>query len=212
MNNKKQYDGYGFFSLENEKNLPPAFFENPESYKEREGYTEYDIHAEERNISFDKYYSETKLSDVDYTDSGLRNSATKGVQDKDLYSNVYFSKANTELIQKRIRREVYEKSKFLIDNQNETELLIIMRSFHIQHARNLNNCSSEMIKNEIKRIDDMVVNFCVPRVVNEVRQYFHYLSDASTMPMPIEHPKLVSNAGVKSLNPSLSIPFNRNFS
>lgn len=199
------------FIPKREENFQPAFFERPESYEERSEYKEDPLQKEEKNISFDKYYEDTSMSNVEYSNKGLRTAAVRGVQDKDLYSNTYFSKENISYVQKRIRKEIHDKSKFLVGYQDETELVIIMRSFHIQYSRNIPDCSIEAIKSEIKRMDDIVINFCVPRIISEVRQYFHYLNDASKLPVPLEHPKLLSNAGTKSLNPSLSIPFNRNF-
>ncbi len=198
------------FVPKQEENFEPAFFESPQTYISRDDYNEDTIQKKDRETTLDKYDSEPTMSNVKYTNSGMATAALRGVQSKDMYSDLFFSNENVDYIQKKIRMEIYNKSKFLVGKQNETELILIMRSIHIQYSRNLNDCSKEMMRNEISRIDDMVINFAVPRIISEVRQYFHYLSDASTMPLPLEHPKLLSNAGTKSLNPSLSIPFDRN--
>lgn len=199
------------FDIKKETNFPPAFFENPELYKEKSDYFEYESQKEERKIEFEKYYKDTPMSNIKYNNHGVKRSATRGIQDPDVYTTALFSVKNLKYIQLKIRQQVYKNSKYIIGDQDPTELLIILRSFHIQYSRNINNCTIDALKEEIKRVDDIVINFCVPRIISEIKQYFHYLKDASSMPVPIEHPKNLSGAGVKSLNPSLAIPFDRNF-
>lgn len=202
-----------YFVPKRQENLGPSFFETPHVFKHKDDYTEDSIQEKARETTIPKYNSDKPMSNVEYTNHGIVTSALRGVQETDnFYSRLFFSRENIEYIQKRIRSDVHTKSKFIIGRQDETELILVMRSMHIQYSRNPDDKYTQLIKSEISRIDDMVINFSVPRIISEVRQYFQYITDSSRLPVPLEHPKLLTNSGTKSLNPSLNIPFDRNTS
>ena len=48
----------------------------------------------------------------------------------------------------------------------------------------------------------MVVEDCVPRILSGVEQYLHYKKDVSTIQVPMDRPKYLSNAGTKTLMPN----------
>jgi hypothetical protein len=113
-------------------------------------------------------------------------------------SKMFFSPANVKAIQNTIRKGVYDKSgdkKWLIDDQNIEELQIIMRSLFLQYAKNL-ECD---IPGQIKDLNALVVDWCVPRILSEVSMYYYYLQDVSKLPVPLSHPVVMSPAGTKSL-------------
>ena len=57
------------------------------------------------------------------------------------------------------------------------------------------------ITEQIKNLNNIVTDYCVPRIYSETKGYLKYLHDASTMYTPIDHPTL-SGCHNKSLKPN----------
>ena len=112
-------------------------------------------------------------------------------------SQAFFSPANMLRIQNAIRREIYEKSgpkQWVIDAQDIDEVKIVMRSLYLQYAQN----RPDRITQQVDDLNRTVLDWIVPRVISEVQYYFHYLKDISHMPVPIERPIHLSEAGTKT--------------
>lgn len=111
-------------------------------------------------------------------------------------NRAYFSPANVQIVQNKIRREVYERSKgeFLIDPQSVDELLIVMRAQYYQYGRNL----PDNIPEQIAELNNLVAEWCVPRIISECSMHRHYLRDVESMPVPMMLPIKMSMAGSKS--------------
>lgn len=124
-------------------------------------------------------------------------SALSGIQEKSPLSSMYFSKENIERLQNLIRYTVFTKSngKYKVDNQSEIDLKIIMRSIYLQHSPNL---ECHIIK-QVEFLNNLVVNWCYPKIINEVAQYIGYVKDVERLPVPLEHPQNLSSAGTKTL-------------
>ena len=113
-------------------------------------------------------------------------------------SQTFFGPDNTKVIQRGIKKEVYDRSgdkRWVIDDQSADELQIIMRSIFLQYAKNLD----KDIPGQVKDLNDLVLEWCVPRILSEIGMYKYYLDDISKMPVPISHPVSQSSAGTKSL-------------
>lgn len=128
---------------------------------------------------------------------GYQSDSLKGIQDNTALNQLFFCRRNIQIIQNAIRREVYEASnrQHLIDEQNETELVVIMRSIYLQYARNLPN----QITEQISELNSRVVAEILPKIMSAIEQHYGYLRDASTLPTPMLLPQNVSNAGSKTL-------------
>ena len=111
-------------------------------------------------------------------------------------NQTFFSPANVQIIQNRLRREVYERSKgeFLIDEQSVDELMTIMRAMYLQYGKN----QPTNIRGQIDDLNTLVVNWAVPRIVSECSMHKTYLHDIQHMPVPLAQPVLESRAGTKS--------------
>jgi hypothetical protein len=111
-------------------------------------------------------------------------------------NQAYFSSANVQIIQNKIRHEVYNRSKgeFLIDPQSADELLTVMRAMYLQYGRNL----PDRIPEQIADLNKLVVDWIVPKVLAEVSMHKYYLRDISTMPLPLAHPIKLDMTGSKS--------------
>ena len=114
-----------------------------------------------------------------------------------LVSRKFFSKDNINVIHKKIIIGVYEKSnkKYSISNQNERELIIIMRSYYLQFAKNLDT----NVQQQVDNLNKMVVDWSVEEIIKNIDQYIIYKQTASTLPMPMERSQLPSQKGLKTL-------------
>ena len=95
--------------------------------------------------------------------------------------NTFFSKDNTDLINKQLILSVYNKTnkQFLICSQKEADLLIVMRYVFIEYSRNL----PYDIANQIKDLNCLVVSEILPIVISNVDQKIGYLRDIETQPI-----------------------------
>lgn len=112
-------------------------------------------------------------------------------------SLVFFSKENIQILQNGIRAGVFQKSnkQYLIDNQNEDELKIIMRSIFLQHSKNL----ATNIPEQIKQLNQIVLDYAVVQVYGETEGYMKYKRDASTLVVPLALPMLSTMKSSKQL-------------
>ena len=52
---------------------------------------------------------------------------------------------------------------------------------------------------QINDLNKLVLNYCVPNILQEVQTYLGYLDDVQQLPNPIELPQNLSSAGTKTL-------------
>lgn len=119
-------------------------------------------------------------------------------------SEIFFSPKNIDAIQNAIRAEVFRKSadkQWVIDNQSADEIQIVMRGLFYQYAKNL----PTDIAGQIADLNQLVVDWCVPKIMSEIQHYQYYLNDISHMPVPLQHAQSMSSAGTRTLplNPFL---------
>ena len=124
--------------------------------------------------------------------------ATQGIFYETVLSKAYFSADNVQIIQNGIRAGVYKMSKkqFIIHEQNIDTIKIIMRSIFLQHAVN----SPDRIKEQIERLNNLVLEYAIPKVYGETIGYINYCKDASTIQSPLP-PPIMSKLNDKQLEP-----------
>jgi len=117
---------------------------------------------------------------------------TEGLWDETTLSRVFFSYENIQIIQNGIRAGVFKKSKgqYTIGSQDCDSLKIIMRSIYLQHATNQPN----NVTYQVTELNKMVLNFCIQQVYSEAQSYMKYISDVSTLAVPIAHPVMADNS------------------
>jgi hypothetical protein len=115
----------------------------------------------------------------------------QGIWDNTSLSNIFFSNKNVDIIQNGMRAGVYEKSngQYVISNQDEDTLRIIMRSVFLQNATN----QPDNIIEQVKELNKIVWNITIPQLYGEAQGYYKYLSDASTMYTPLALPVFAEN-------------------
>ena len=95
------------------------------------------------------------------------------------------------MIRYRISQRSNKQNK--IGNQSTVEIQVIMRSIFLQHSPNLNYG----ITDQIKYLNNLIVELCIPRIMSEILQYMGYLNDIQQVPMPIDRPLNLSSRGTK---------------
>jgi hypothetical protein len=132
------------------------------------------------------------------TDASASQDLMRGNWMDTTLSKAFFGPENTQILQNAIRKTVYDRSgdkRWVIDEQSADELQIVMRSLYLQYAKNL----EFDIPGQIKDLNDLVVEWCVPRIMSEIGMYQYYLNDISKLPVPLPQPISLSSAGTKSL-------------
>lgn len=126
-----------------------------------------------------------------------KEEALKTIQSCSPLSNAFFSKKNIDIIQNSIRYNVWKESneKHVIARQSDVQLQIIMRSVFLQYSKNI----PTNIEGQINSLNRIVVNFCVPKILSEVKQYIIYKNTVSELPQPLERPKQTTTKGSKTL-------------
>ena len=134
----------------------------------------------------------------------FKKTALQGIQVESPLSVVYFSPENIENIQQKLRYLVWLRSgkKFVIGKQDELELKIVMRSIDLQYSRNL----QYDIAGQVEQLNQLVLEWCIPKVITEVQQYLYYLDSIQHQPTEIELPKNLSSKGDRIL-PSVTNSF-----
>lgn len=117
------------------------------------------------------------------------------------FESLFFSDSNIAVIQKWIIAEILKKTngKFLIDKQNSTSILEIMK-FVYKNA----NISIEKINNKnyihfIRKLDNYVVDEIVTKIIPEIMSYELYLNDKFGRGMPMDLPLNTSKTGSKGI-------------
>jgi hypothetical protein len=111
---------------------------------------------------------------------------TLGQWDETPLSSAYFSQQNIAIVQNGIRAGVYNKSngQYVIGPQDCDALKIIMRSVFLQHAANL----PQNVSGQIEQLNQIVLDYCIHHVYTEAQGYMKYLTDVSTLAVPMAHP------------------------
>jgi hypothetical protein len=66
---------------------------------------------------------------------------------------------------------------------------------YLQYARNM----PTDIEGQIQELNNIVIEWAVPRVMSAVQHHLYYLNDIDKMPVPMARPVLLTRAGTKSL-------------
>jgi hypothetical protein len=119
-----------------------------------------------------------------------------GLVEQTPLNKAFFSPANFQIIQNKLRKEVYDRSngEFLIDPQSADQLMIVMRAMYLQYGKN----QPTNIAGQIAELNDMIAEWCVPKILAEASMYKTYLYDIQHLPVPLQQPVYMSMKGSKS--------------
>jgi hypothetical protein len=134
----------------------------------------------------------SSVKNSDYAREAIHGDFTKNP-----VSELFFSELNINVLQDAIRYKVYNESggKYIIGRQSDQELKAVMRSIYYQYSLNQEtNCVGQ-----VKVLNTYVLDWTVSEVLSNLLQHQRYKVDISTLPMPLEHPALMTKAGTKNL-------------
>jgi hypothetical protein len=70
-----------------------------------------------------------------------------------------------------------------------------MRGIYLQYAKN----NPFNVEGQVNDLNELIIDWCVPRILSEVDHYFFYLNDISHLPVPLTQPMNMSSSGTRSL-------------
>jgi hypothetical protein len=117
--------------------------------------------------------------------------ATEGLWTSSSLSQAFFSQENIQILQNGIRAGIYKISngQYVIGDQDCDSLKIIMRSVFLQYAAN----QPTNFQQQISALNKIVLDYCIQQVYGEAQGYMKYVSDVSTLVVPIAHPVMAND-------------------
>ena len=154
-----------------------------------------------------------------------------GSNTRSLFKNLYgetpltfafFSSKNIQSIQNLIKYTIHRETGYVVDDQSSNELMIIMRSIFLEYSLHpklmddtMSNEERQILigkyKNEVARLNQIVINSIVPKIISQVQQYIDYLRDASEQPYYMDKPKNESTQGQKQYRSTTQVLFGGDF-
>ncbi len=110
----------------------------------------------------------------------------KGILEDNSINDIFFSDMNIKVIQDTIRYKVNKNTGEIIARQSDSALYIIMRSIMLQFA-NFRVGIDEII-DEIKRLNQRVIDYSVDNISSNVQQHKGYIDKLSKLPIPLDLP------------------------
>jgi len=115
-----------------------------------------------------------------------QDTSIKGILEDNSINDIFFSEMNTKVLQDTIRYKVNADTGKVISRQSDNELYIVMRSIMLQFANFRSGIDN--IVDEIRRLNEKVVEYAVKNVSSNVRQHDGYLDKLSKLPVPLDRP------------------------
>ena len=183
-------------------NKPPYYNEKINAYYDQgQGIPE----ITDQNMTLqDIYRTSFAILNETPVQSKYQNSMTKTLKNLDNTNelkNIFFSKENINRIQKKIKKEIYiiTKSKIkLSTNQDESDLLIVMRAIYLEFAK----YNPDTPVRQSKFLNKKVLKEIIPGVMSNIKQYYGYLKDINQPIQPMLRPTNSSNR--KNIKPSIT--------
>jgi hypothetical protein len=129
--------------------------------------------------------------------SELSREAIIGIHQSTPLNQMFFSVQNVQALQLGIRNLVAQRSQgeFVIGMQSEVELQVVMRAVYLQEAKHL----TYGIVEQVRALNKEVLDFCVPRIIEEIRMFKYYKNDVSKLPTPLDRGEFSSSKGLRVL-------------
>lgn len=139
------------------------------------------------------------------TENSIQKTMMKSVYEPTPVGELFFSQENINRIQKMIKNEVFirtnGKYKLEID-QNESDLLIVMRDVMISCAKNI----PYKVVHQVKELNKIVIEKIVPDMISNIKQDDEYIKQLDKPIDPIPLPVCMSSKGRLTL-PSVTTTF-----
>lgn len=134
----------------------------------------------------------------------MANNNLEDAEKESILSKKFFHPDNIDLIQRKLIYEIFNRSKgeYLIEKQNERDLMAVMKSIFSQYAKHL----PYNIDKQVQKLNFLVVHYLIPPMMSKIRGYFGYLDRTFGVQQVMDRPENVSNKGLKTL-PSVTRTF-----
>jgi hypothetical protein len=133
-----------------------------------------------------------------FNTTNLANIVLRGTMEDNEVSRLFFSEENIKRIQKKLKVEVFERSggKFkLVEDQDESDLIVVMRYIYLDYGKNLPN---EIVR-QVKILNDKTINYMLPDILTNIKQYYGYIRDISNPITPLIRPMSTNANGRRAL-------------
>ena len=114
-----------------------------------------------------------------------QSTSIKGIVEQSGLNILFFSPENMKILQDIIRYNVYKLTSQVISYQSENDMYIIMRSILLQYG----NFRTSTPIEDIRRLNDMVVEYSVKDISSKVQQQIVYVNDLERLPTPLDLPR-----------------------
>jgi hypothetical protein len=151
--------------------------------------------SQQNNINFSM---ESREEYTPYNTTNLANIVLRGIVEDNEISRIFFSEENMNRIQKKIKIAVYERSqgKFkLEEDQDPSDLTVVMRYIYLEDCKNLSN----QVVRQVKILNDKTVEYILPDIITNIKQYYGYIRDISQPIKTIMRPMSTNSAGRRAL-------------
>lgn len=142
------------------------------------------------------------------TEGSIQKTMLKSIYTPTPLGEIFFSTENIGRLQNQIKKEIFVRSngkyKLTID-QNESDLLVVMRAVYISDAVN----SPYRIVHQVKELNHIVIERIIPDMLSMIKQDQKYLDELDKPINPIARPINVSKAGRLSLPSVCSVLFGK---
>jgi len=167
----------------------------------------YNEYKPTNNFKFNNYYMPSYQQNTNNwaTENSIQKSMLKSIYTPTPLGELFFSKENINRIQQKIKYEVFKRTngKYKIEvDQNESDLLIVMRDVYISDA--LNN--PYKLVHQVKLLNHKTIEKILPDMISMIKQDDEYINQLDKPIDPIPLPVNVSKAGRLSL-PSVTTVF-----
>lgn len=111
-------------------------------------------------------------------------------------SKYFFSRNNIDLLQRAIvgnvnKRLELDNIDYKIGKQSEDNLHVVMRAMYLQEACHY-KCS---FVEQVRKLNGKVLNFIIPNIITNVKQYVGYIKDISSPVPTMDRPIDVNSRG-----------------
>lgn len=152
------------------------------------------------------YWSDYSQSTNNWaTENSIQKSLLKGVYQPTPLGELFFSQENINRIQKIIKYEVFVRTngKYKLEvEQNESDLLVVMRDIYITCGKNM----PYQLVRQVKELNHRTVEKIIPDMISMIKQDDAYIRQLDKPIDPIPLPVCVNSKGRTSL-PSVTTTF-----
>jgi hypothetical protein len=139
------------------------------------------------------------------TENSIQKSLLKGVYQPTPLGELFFSQENIKRVQKMIIYEVFVRTngKYKLETeQNETDLLVVMRDIYITCGKNM----PFKIIHQVKELNHKTIEKILPDMISMIKQDDEYVKQLDKPIDPIPLPVCVNSKGRLTL-PSVTTTF-----